>query len=101
VTSTNPLDTPARQARHAETRLGQATPAAPVFQYHALADEIVPLQQAADLRRTWCDDGADVTWSVLPLAEHALGLLQGHAPALSWLSARFSGQPTSNNCAQP
>jgi Secretory lipase len=100
-TTTNPLDTPTWQARLEATRLGHAAPSAPVFQYHALADEIIPLQQAADLRRTWCNHGTDVTWTTLPLAEHALGLLQGQGPSLSWLADRFAARPTSGNCHQP
>jgi predicted esterase len=71
-----------------------------VFQYHALVDEIVPLKQAADLRRTWCNKGANVTWAILP-AEHALGLVEGQSPALAWMSARFAGIPTFGNCLLP
>jgi hypothetical protein len=100
-TTSNPLDTPAWQARLEETRLGKSAPSAPVFQYHALVDEIVPYQQAADLRRTWCNQGGDVTWSVLPFAEHALGILQGPAPATNWLADRFAGRPTTPNCQLP
>lgn len=99
--TTNPLGTPPWQARLAETKLGKAAPSAPVFQYHALADEIVPLPQAADLRRTWCTKGANVTWSILPLAEHALGIVEGPPLAIPWLAARFAGLPTFGNCLLP
>jgi hypothetical protein len=98
--TTNPLDTPAWQARLDEVQLGGTKPAAPVFQYHGPIDEIVPFQQAADLRRTWCNRGANVTWSVLP-AEHALGLVEGVGPAIAWLDARFLGIPTFGNCLLP
>jgi hypothetical protein len=98
--TTNPLGTPAWQARLDETRLGDAAPSAPVFQYHALVDEIVPFGQAARLRRTWCDRGAAVTWAALP-AEHALGLVEGQVPAVAWLSARFAGAPAPGNCPLP
>jgi hypothetical protein len=40
--TTNPLGTPPWQARLAETQLGKAAPSAPVLQYHALFDEIIP-----------------------------------------------------------
>jgi Secretory lipase len=98
--TTNPLDTPAWQARLNETRLGRVQPPAPVFQYHALVDEIVPLGQAAALRRTWCNRGATVAWTVLP-GEHALGLVEGQAPALTWVAARFAGIPAIGNCPAP
>jgi hypothetical protein len=100
-TTSNPLTTPAWRARLDGTKLGKARPNAPVFQYHALADEIVPFPQAATLRRTWCNKGANVTWSVLPLAEHALGLVQGQSPGANFLAARFAGFPTWGNCLLP
>ena len=100
-TTTNPLTAPAWQARLAEVRLGDVRPSAPVFQYHALVDEIVPFDQAAELRRTWCDRGANVSWTVLPLAEHALGLVEGQLPAADWMAARFLGLPSGGNCFLP
>jgi hypothetical protein len=98
---TDPLATPQWKARLAENKLGATKPAAPVFQYHALFDEMVELQQASDLRRTWCNRGANVTWSTLPLAEHALGLVEGQPLGIAWLSARFAGIPTFGNCLLP
>jgi hypothetical protein len=96
----NPLQTPAWQARLMDVKLGQHKPSFPVFQYHAFLDEIVPFQQAADLRRTYCDKGVDVTWSVLPV-EHALGITFGPPAAADWLAQRFAGTPTASNCKDP
>jgi Secretory lipase len=96
----NPLHTPAWQERLMEVKLGQRKPSVPVFQYHAFLDEIVPFQQAADLRRTYCDKGIDVTWSVLPV-EHALGITFGPPLAADWLAHRFAGEPTASNCKDP
>jgi Secretory lipase len=98
--TTNPLDTSAWQDRLDQNRLGRARPSAPVFQYHALVDEIVPLGQAATLRRTWCNRGAHVTWTTLP-GEHALGLVEGQVPAVNWLANRFAGAPAIGNCLFP
>ena len=80
--------------------LGKAKPNAPVLQYHGAIDEIVPFQQAADLRRTWCTKGATVGWNVLP-AEHVLGLVQGPPIGVVWLGSRFAGIPTWGNCFLP
>lgn len=99
-TTSDPLASPEWQARLDETRLGEAAPSAPVFQYHGIIDEIVPFPQAAELRRTWCDQGATVTWTVLP-AEHVLGLAQGPPLGIPWLGARFAGLPTWGNCLLP
>lgn len=98
--TTNPLSTPAWQARLEGTRLGTVRPSAPVLQYHGLVDEIVPYRQAAELRRTWCDRGATVDWNVLP-AEHLLGLVQGQPLGITWMGARFAGLPTWGNCFLP
>ena len=71
-----------------------------MFQYHGGIDEMVPFRQGAQLRRAWCDKGANVTWSVLP-GEHVLGMVEGVVPALNWLSLRFAGIPTLGNCLLP
>lgn len=98
--TTNPLDTPAWQSRLAGTKLGKAKPNAPVFQYHGAVDEIVPFPQAAALRRTWCNKGATVTWTVLP-GEHLLGMVEGVPLGIPWMGARFAGIPTFGNCLLP
>jgi len=99
-THTDPLADPAWQARFAENRLGQTRPAAPVLQYHGVVDEIVEFDQAADLRRAWCDRGAAVTWATLP-GEHLLGMVEGFPLVVPWLQARFAGIPTVGNCWAP
>jgi hypothetical protein len=35
------------------------------------------------------------------LSIHALGLVEGHAPALTWMAARFAGIPAIGNCLLP
>jgi hypothetical protein len=99
VTS-NPLETPAWQFRLGEQELGHNPPTMPIYQYHAVVDEIVPYAQARDLRRTWCDQGVNVTWVNLP-AEHALGLVQGFPGALHWLGDRLAGWSAWGNCWLP
>jgi hypothetical protein len=96
----NPLGTAPWQARLGETKLGGARPSAPVFQYHGIIDEIVPYDQAAQLRRTWCNRGATVDWTPLP-GEHVLTLVEGLPLGVPWLAARFAGFPTFGNCFLP
>lgn len=98
--TTNPLDTPAWQARLADQELGHVRPDMPVFQYHGAVDEIVPYGQARDLRRSWCNRGTTVTWTSLP-GEHLLGMVEGQPLAVEWLGARFAGLPTVGNCWLP
>jgi len=99
-THTDPLSTPAWQARLAENELGSGRPPVPVYQYHGLVDELVPYAQARSLRRSWCNRGANVTWSSLP-GEHLLAMVEGQTPAITWLHARFLGLPTIGNCWLP
>ncbi|MEB2345907.1 MAG: triacylglycerol lipase [Deltaproteobacteria bacterium] len=100
-THTDPLAAPAWQARLDENRLGSSAPAVPVFQFHAVLDEMVPFGQAADLRRDWCDQGANVTWTPLVVAEHVLGMVEGQPLALAFLASRFAGLPALGNCWLP
>jgi len=96
--TTNPLATPAWQARLNENKLGASKPTTPVYMFHALFDEMVDYGQAADLRRTWCAKGATVTWATYPIAEHVAGMVEGAPAALDYLSARFAGLPAVGNC---
>ncbi|MEV5571995.1 lipase family protein [Spirillospora sp. NPDC052269] len=97
-TTANPLDAPAWQARFTENRLGAVKPSMPVFQAHAGFDELVPLVQADTLHRTWCRAGANLTWRIYPLAEHALGLVEAAPDMAGFLSDRFQGRPVTGNC---
>ena len=98
LTTTNPLDEPDWQARLAENQLGNATPAVPVLQYHALLDEIIPFDQGTRLRDAWCASGAQVRWSEYWLAEHALGIFAGQAESITFLNDRFTGAPFQPTC---
>lgn len=99
--TTDPLATPAWRNRLNASRLGSTRPAAPVFQYHALLDELVPYAQAAETRARWCAAGANVTWATIPLAEHVVGIVKGAPLAVSFLAARFAGIPVPSTCASP
>jgi hypothetical protein len=101
VRSVNPMTTPAWQARLNQNRLGSVTPTVPVLMQHGLLDQIIPFGQAEQLRNTWCAAGANVTWRVSPLAEHALGALVHADPAMAFLNDRFRGRSVKGNCADP
>lgn len=97
-TTTNPLDNATWKARLDANKLGSGKPTVPVFQYHALFDEMVDYNQAAQLHKTYCAKGVNETWTVYPIAEHATGMLEGQNDALNFLSARFTGLPAISNC---
>ncbi|NUT98876.1 MAG: triacylglycerol lipase [Saccharothrix sp.] len=96
-TTTNPLTRADWQARLAENRLGAHPPAAPIYLYHGLVDEIIPLAQAQTLRREYCAAGVPVTWGVF-LGEHVTTLVAAAGAAVSYLADRFAGKPPRANC---
>lgn len=72
-------------------------PRVSVFQYHALADEIVPIGQAQALHQAWCAAGVRTVFTVVP-GDHITGETTGLPAALAWLSGRFAGLPAPVTC---
>ncbi|MCX4628267.1 lipase family protein [Streptomyces sp. NBC_01443] len=98
LTTRNPLEQPDWQARLNQSRLGRTAPAAPVHQYHALGDELIPYAVGRQLRSEWCAKGANVEWDTIWVGEHVSGVIT-HSPAAgNWLADRFAGRPTHPNC---
>jgi hypothetical protein len=97
----DPLAATAWRNRLNASRLGGVTPAAPVFQYHGLLDELVPYDQAVATRDRWCARGADVTFVTLPAAEHVTAMVEGFPLAMQFLAARFAGDPVPSTCGLP
>jgi hypothetical protein len=98
LTTSNPLNVPAWQARIAEQKLGNTAPQVPVFQYHGDLDEIIPFDQGTSLRDAWCARGARVQFSELVLNEHAIGVFAGQGPATQFLADRFANVPFQPTC---
>jgi hypothetical protein len=97
-TTSNPMLTPAWQARLRENSLGGSAPSAPVYLWHGFFDEILPYAQDAALWKTWCGKGAKVTFQGT-WDEHVSGMLgQGRSGAVQFLSDRFAGKPVTDNC---
>ena len=92
-TTSDPLANATWKARLNENKLGSGKPTVPVFQYHAVSDNMVQFAQAKTLKNTYCSKGVNETWLELPNAEHALASVQGAGPALDFLSNRLSWLP--------
>lgn len=93
-----PLSVPSIAAVLAENTLGGAAPAAPVYDYHADTDEIVPVGQDNTLTQAWCSKGANVQVVRDLLGEHALEALLRQGSAISFLADRFAGKPAMSSC---
>ncbi|GAA4537074.1 lipase family protein [Amycolatopsis samaneae] len=89
TTVPDPAADPRWQARLDQNYLGRVKPKAPVFLYHASADELIPLAIGTGLRDRYQALGADVTWQEFPLLEHIGGVSVGGPVAMTWLGTKF------------
>jgi hypothetical protein len=99
TTVPDPLSVPSVAAMLKKNTMGAAAPAAPIYDYHANTDEIVPVAQADALTRNWCAKGATVQVVRDAVGEHALEALVRSGDALSYLADRFTGKAPPNTCA--
>jgi hypothetical protein len=74
------------------------TPTAPVYDYHAIADEVAPISGDQALMRRYCAAGATVDY-VPVLGEHLTGAVTGYPGQLLFLQQRFAGAAPVNDCA--
>ncbi|HET6952631.1 MAG TPA: lipase family protein [Acidimicrobiales bacterium] len=97
LTTANPLETPAWQARIDQQRIGTVAPASPVFVYHGSNDQVIPFAETAALRSDWCGRGAKVVHASYPV-DHLGGVTAGTAASADFLAARFAGQALPATC---
>ncbi|HET6151619.1 MAG TPA: lipase family protein [Marmoricola sp.] len=97
----NALDTPAvADLLRSNSPLGTAgTPTAPVYDYHAIHDELAPINRDREMMHRYCDAGVTVQHVEHALAEHISEAVTGASGALAFFSARFAGKPAVNTCA--
>jgi dienelactone hydrolase len=69
----------------------------PLYQYHAQADEIIPLDQAYALKKAYCAQGGTVAFDLYP-GEHITTFSQSAPTVLSWMADRLAGKPAPNTC---
>ncbi|MFI0445661.1 lipase family protein [Actinomadura sp. 6N118] len=94
----DPLAAPSVRAVLKLNTMGAAAPAAPIFNYHANTDEIVPVAQADKLVKDWCAKGAKVQTTRSWIGEHALEMVFKNGEVLTFLSDRYAGKPAKNTC---
>ena len=78
--------------------LGSAAPTTPIYDYHAVYDEIVPVGQDDTLVKTWCAAGTPVQAVRDQIGEHISEALVRSGDALAYLTERFDRQPTPSTC---
>lgn len=89
-----------------EQRIGTLEPAGPVRVATGVQDDIVPHSQARQLAVDWCRKGGNVTYEAVDLpnlcdrilTNHLAPLIADQGSAISWLTDRLEGKPTTSNC---
>jgi len=92
------LALPAIKAALTGLDLGSSAPTAPLFVYHAVNDELIPIAGADATVSGYCADGDSVTYTRDLLSEHATLALIGAPAALNWLTQRLTGGAVPQGC---
>jgi hypothetical protein len=78
--------------------LGGSAPTAPMFVYHAVNDELIPIAGTDATVNNYCAHGTSVTYTRDELSEHVSLAVIGAPAALSWLTQRLTGGPAPGGC---
>jgi hypothetical protein len=73
-------------------------PTGPVYDYHAVFDELAPIGPDRALMRQYCADGVRVDHYEDYLSEHLILTATGAPGAIAYLTQRFAGKPAPDNC---
>jgi pimeloyl-ACP methyl ester carboxylesterase len=90
TTVDDPFGTEGALITNAELALGRNRPAAPVYLYHSIHDQLVPIVGADELAATYRRGGVDVTQYRSHLGEHVVFAGLGVRGALRYLSSRLA-----------
>jgi hypothetical protein len=95
----DPISFPTVAAVLWENTLGHFAPAsAPIYDYHADTDEIVPVAQDNTLVRDWCSEGATIQVTRDLIGEHGLEANVRAASVMKFLEDRFAGDRPVDGC---
>ncbi|ALG13425.1 hypothetical protein AOZ06_47060 [Kibdelosporangium phytohabitans] len=83
----------------ATLNLGQRTPTAPLFVYHAVNDELVPIASSDQVVPRYCAAGTSVTYVRDLISVHGSLAATGAPAALGWLTEHLTGKPAPAGCS--
>ena len=98
TTVPDPLVVPRVREVMETNRLGQETPTAPIYMYHSIVDELIPVEGPDALFAEYCREGVPIYYQRDVAGEHIAYAFTGAPPALAYLSTRFLGGPVLSNC---
>ena len=80
-----------------EQNLGTKPIPVPVYHYHGLEDEFVPVTQDVELHQKWCELGVSDDFQLYP-GDHLLTDPTAIPTAIRWIEERFAGKPAPTTC---
>lgn len=92
------MNLPDVRSAFADLKLGDTTPAAPLFVYHSVNDEMVPIAGTDRTVAEYCSRGASVTYVRDQASEHGLLGFTGAPAALNWLTTQLGDHPERPEC---
>jgi hypothetical protein len=78
-------------------KLGTEAVSAPVYHYHGLEDEFVPVTQDAALHQAWCSLGVKDDFQLYP-GDHLLTDPTAIPYVMKWIEERFEGKTAPSTC---
>jgi pimeloyl-ACP methyl ester carboxylesterase len=82
-----------------QQNLGGSGIPVPVYHYHGLQDEFVPVQQDEELHQAWCAKGVADDFQ-LYAGEHLLTDPTAIGHVMSWIEERIAGKPAPSTCGE-
>lgn len=80
-----------------EQELGTMPVPVPVYHYHGLEDEFIPVTQDVALHQAWCALGVQDDFQLYP-GDHLLTDPTAIAEVMGWINERLAGQPAPSTC---
>jgi Secretory lipase len=82
-----------------EQKLGTKTVPVPVYHYHGLEDEFVPVTQDVALHQAWCKLGVTDDFQLYP-GDHLLTDPTAIPTVIKWVEERLAGKAAPSTCGQ-
>ncbi len=80
-----------------EQQLGTKAVPVPVYHYHGLEDEFVPVKQDVELHQKWCELGVKDDFQLYP-GDHLLTDPTAIANVIKWIEERLAGKTAPSTC---
>ncbi|MFI6367304.1 lipase family protein [Nocardia sp. NPDC050630] len=73
-------------------------PNIPIFEWHSPSDSLIPTESILNVNSRYCAAGVPLQAELIYSPEHLSAAILGIPSVLSWLAARFRGDPAPSNC---